>query len=136
MGVMLRKRFSSARRSVSERKWRACCICTECGASASITEVSRSPAWMPWRSSCSVNIPGGRPSVYQFAATTIIAWRSRRSRVTMSITFICPPWALKNTSLRTPARATLAPMSIHSAISVCADSVTVPGYSECSLLLP
>ena len=47
--------------------------------------------------------------------------------MTMSIAFICPPWALKSMNLRTPARATLAPISIHICISVAADSVMVPG---------
>ncbi|MNW08762.1 hypothetical protein D3C71_2056100 [compost metagenome] len=51
----------------------------------------------------------------------------RSSRATMSMALTWPPWPLKISSLRTPARATQAPISVHSAISVAGSSVKVPG---------
>ena len=50
----------------------------------------------------------------------------------MSTTWGCPPWLLKITSLRTPARATELPMSVHSASTVSGCSVSVPGKRMCS----
>ena len=54
----------------------------------------------------------------------------------MSITCGWPPWALMNSILRTPERATLSPICSQSAIKVSAGSVSVPGKSICSFDLP
>ena len=54
-------------------------------------------------------------------------WRTRSSRATMSITATLPPWLLSSTILRTPERATQAPISHHIAISVPAEWLSTPG---------
>src|SRR2546427_2220884 len=42
----------------------------------------------------------------------------------------CPPWPLSSSSRRTPARATQAPSSVHSAITVAGDSRSEEHTSE------
>ena len=54
----------------------------------------------------------------------------------MSMICGCPPWLLAMTSRRTPARATLSPISVHNRVRVSADKVKVPGNAWCSLDLP
>ncbi len=63
-------------------------------------------------------------------------WRTRNSRATMSSIGTLPPWLLTSTSLRTPARATLSPISVQARISVSAERVSVPGEAMCSFDLP
>ncbi len=50
----------------------------------------------------------------------------RSWRATMSMLLTLPPWALKISSFLTPARATQAPNSVHSASSVAGDKPKVP----------
>ena len=47
--------------------------------------------------------------------------RARRSRDTISIAATLPPWLVISTSLRTPARCTLSPISVQARITVAAD---------------
>ena len=72
----------------------------------------------------------------QLAATVSILCLTRRSRATMSIGAICPPWEFRSTSFFTPAAATQSPISIHIAIKVWAEKVSVPSHSECSFDFP
>jgi hypothetical protein len=60
--------------------------------------------------------PSGR--LYQLVLYTISPQRLRSSRATMSIRLTWPPWELNSTSFLTPARATLSPSSVHSAMTV------------------
>ena len=114
-------------------------MCTVPGARCSIIDVSMSPAWMPKRCSCALNRPctsGGWGRLNQLALYTSRPWRWRSSRATMSITATLPPWLLKISSFFTPALATQAPSSVHKAITVAGERVSVPGKFSCSVLRP
>ena len=58
--------------------------------------------------------------------TSVPGPRSRRHAMSRRV---CgwPPWLFRITSRRTPARATLSPISVHSASSVSTEPVSVPG---------
>ena len=60
----------------------------------------------------------------------------RSSRATMSITLTCPPWPFSRSSFLIPARATQAPISVHKAMMVAGDKVSVPAKDVCSVLKP
>ena len=64
----------------SRRNSRPCAMSTRSGRKCSISEVSTSPPWMPWRSSSSVYMPAGRPKRCQLVFTASILWRTRSSR--------------------------------------------------------
>ena len=61
-----------------------------------------------------------------------IRQRMRSASAVASIAATLPPCEFITTSLRQPARATLSPISVQARIAVSGDSVSVPGYSECS----
>src|ERR1700737_1314769 len=61
---------------------------------------------------------------------------TRRSAVAISTTETLPPWVLANTSLRTPARRTLSPISVSARIRAPAESDKVPGNARCSSDVP
>ena len=73
---------------------------------------------------------------HQFAQTASIPCRTRRSRATISITGGLPPWLLKKTTRRRPARTTLSPIEFHCCIKVSAETDNVPAKRLCSSLLP
>ena len=103
---------------------------TVAGARCSIIEVSTAPPWMPKRCSSALNkacTSGGWGRLNQLLLYTSRPWCWRSSRATMSITATLPPWPLSSNSRFTPARATQAPISVHSAITVAGDSDSVPG---------
>mmetsp|Transcript_9877 Transcript_9877/g.25136 ORF Transcript_9877/g.25136 Transcript_9877/m.25136 type:complete len:231 (-) Transcript_9877:202-894(-) len=81
-------------------------------------------------------MPRGRPKPNQLSTTTSMPCRTRSSRATMSIICGCPPWLLKITILRMPARWTDSPMSSHKLVSVWALSDSVPGKAVCSSDFP
>ena len=129
------------------RRWKQSSAPAPCspvaGAGARVMEVSMSPAWMPKRCSWASNrrfrsSPCGLVSgrLNQLTLYTSRFSRARRSRATTSSKPDCPPCALSSTSLRTPAAATLSPISVHSCIRVLALSVRVPANAACSGLKP
>lgn len=115
-----------------ERKSRAFAMSTRSGAKCSIREVSTKPPWMPCRASAGLTSPSGLPRRLHMQATANICDVARSRRQTMSTTCGCPPRLFSSTSLRTPARATLCPILVQSAISVSALAVSVPGKRMCS----
>ena len=72
---------------------------TRSGRKCSISDVSTSPPWMPWRSSSSLYMPAGRPKRCQLVFTASILWRTRSSRLTMPMISSLPPCELTNTIL-------------------------------------
>ena len=123
-------------RSPAERKFSARAMFTSLGWRCSMTLVSTSPPCSPCFSSVSEKSPSGRPKENQSHVTTSIPRRLRRSLATTSAICGWPPWELKSTSLRTPARATDSPMSVQTAVSVEALREMVPAKSSCSTDLP
>jgi hypothetical protein len=91
---------------------------------------------VPQRASASLTGSNSSPSRKVDSGNTISPVSSRTSLAIASSSVRLPPWLLTRISRRKPARATLRAMSITTAVSVAADSVTVPGKLRCSLLLP
>ena len=120
----------------SRRNSAALDMSTSSGRKWSISEVSTSPPWMPWRSSSSEYIPCGRPKRCQLVLTASMPNFTRSSRVTMPMISSLPPCDLTTTIFFMPARATDAPSSVQASISVFAGSVNVPGARRCSLDFP
>ena len=69
----------------------------------------------------------GSGRLNQLALYTSRSQRVRSSRATMSITLTWPPWPLNNSSFFTPHGPRIRLISVHSAITVAGDSVSVPG---------
>ena len=74
-----------------ETKFFALSMLTRSGRNDSISEVSMSPAWMPWRASTASYMPFGSPNQRQCVGTTSIAELTRNSRATVASTDALPP---------------------------------------------
>mmetsp|Transcript_26312 Transcript_26312/g.86355 ORF Transcript_26312/g.86355 Transcript_26312/m.86355 type:complete len:236 (-) Transcript_26312:1721-2428(-) len=109
---------------------------TRSGRRWSMTAVSTAPPWMPYASSFAGKSSPAPASARLPATTTSIPSSTRRRRATISATAWLPPCPFTKTSLRTPVRCTLRPMSIQSASSVAGERESVPANSRCSVEVP
>ena len=101
-----------------------------------MSDVSISPAWMPWTRSKSEYSPAGRPKRRHWVVTTSMPRRTRSSRARMPMTSILPPCELAITILRKPARCTPSPISTQMRTRLSAEWVIVPGERRCSSDFP
>ena len=124
--------------TVSGTKFSARSISISSGCRCSITLVSHSPPWMPWRFSGQIEqlVHVDQPRPHRQVTANMSSF-TRSSRQTMSITCGWPPCEIQEQDLAAAgAMDALAEFEYQTRPSVSCDNVRVPGKARCSSDFP